>query len=489
MCFRAARENLVPFLLLKYLISLNNLKVRFGISVFTILLVLSLGCQGCGQKGGKQSLQGAVLILLDTVRADHLSGYGYVRPTSPHIDSLASQGVLFTQVVSNSPWTLPSVVSLLTGEYPERVLTKKISQSLVELFERRGFQTAAFTEGGFVSRAFGLDRGFLYYYEEEGAVQRLNAEKNYDPSKKGGIENTFEKAGAWLKNHKDEPFFLFIHTYEPHTPYTNRDFVQNMDPGQVGPEFTIDLLKELQSGRMTLSASERDYTKALFDGDILNSDRHVGRFVHLLNDLGLDRKTLLVVTSDHGEELGEHFPGHIADHGHSLKDSQLLIPLVIYDPSRKFPMQEVSSQVRLMDVLPTVADLLGVSLLSPVEGKSLKPMMEGKEKEDRAAFSGHTKTGPRRISLRHKGYKYIEVSGPDQGPFPLRPYPPLRQLYDLKEDPYEKKNLVKEKPKMARELKEVLTNWQKNLGKKKIKVPQDIDPGVLERLQSLGYMQ
>ena len=277
-------------------------------------LAIAACLAGCGAQDpphdtAGEELQGAVLILLDTVRADHLGCYGYHRPTSPNLDALARAGVKFEQAVSPSPWTLPSVAALLAAEYPQRVLKKgQLLRSLVERLSEAGITAAAFTEGGYVSRAYGLDRGFDHYEEEEGPVQLLKPGERRDPNTRGGIEHTFAMARRWLSRNQNRRFFLFIHTYEPHTPYTNDDFTQGIESGLVGPVFAIDLIPRIRSRELVLNDADVEYVKALYDGDILNSDLHVGEFLTFLEDRGLRDRTLLVITSDHGEELNDHYP-------------------------------------------------------------------------------------------------------------------------------------------------------------------------------------
>jgi len=151
--------------------------------IFIIVACFLVFGIGCDKKNGNitpKELQGAVIILLDTVRADHLSCYGYNRKTSPNIDVLSEKGIQFNATVSNTPWTFPSIISLLTGEYPPKVLeqkSKKLKWSIVELFKKAGFSTAAFTEGGYVSRVFGMDMGFTIFEEAEGPVQLIAQHK------------------------------------------------------------------------------------------------------------------------------------------------------------------------------------------------------------------------------------------------------------------------------------------------------------------------
>jgi arylsulfatase A-like enzyme len=451
---------------------------------------LAFGCARSESEEGTRSEppQGAVLILLDTVRADHLSCYGYGRPTSPHIDALAREGVRFEQVIATSPWTLPSVAALLTGEYAERVLPGKLTRSLPEVFQQAGFTTAAVTEGGFVSTAFGLDRGFGTFQEEQGAIQLVGQHRAGDPHARGGIELTFERAKQWLSRHREQRFFLLIHTYEPHTPYNRHTFVRGMDPGEVGPVFPASSLEELQSRQVVLSDEEVEYIKALYDGGILESDRHVGEFLEFLEETGLKDRTLVVVTSDHGEELGDHYPANTGDHGHSLRDPLLAVPLVLYDPTHDYSVREVSAQVRLLDTVPTIAEILGVTIDRPIDGRSLVPLMNGSDSDDRLALSSQTKRGPLRASVRTLGFKYIMTLGPGRGTIPLHPEPPPQQLYDLAADPEESQNLVADRPELARMMLRILderfSGFRESL---EPETTHGIDPAVLERLKSLGY--
>jgi arylsulfatase A-like enzyme len=144
---------------------------------------------------------------------------------------------------------------------------------------------------------------------------------------------------------------------------------------------------------VTIDDAEVEYIKALYDGGVRHADRYVGEFVMFLEEIGLADRTLVVVTSDHGEELDDHYRAHTADHGHSLRDPLLMVPLVIYDPTRAYEQSEVTVQVRLIDVVPTISDLLGVEVIAPIDGRSLLPLMTGKETAGRRALATHTGSG------------------------------------------------------------------------------------------------
>jgi len=456
-----------------------------------IALLALAGLAACGDRGADADgcPRGAVLILLDTVRADHLSCYGYGRETSPRISRLAAEGgVLFEQVVSFAPWTLPSVVNILSGCRPgEGVFEEnRLERSLVEDLKGAGFATAAVTEGGFVSSFYGIDRGFDHFHEEEGPVQLHLPGQPLDPDYTGGIEKTFSLAREWIRENGDGKFFLFIHTYEPHAPYMRKTFAEGMDPGAVGEIFTLETVARLRAGDVTFDESDREYLEALYDGGILESDRHVGAFIDFLEEIGLGDEVLVVVTSDHGEELGDHYPSCSGSHGHSLRDDLVMVPLIIRNPRESYPVRRVGLQVRLMDVMPTIADALGVPLDESITGRSLVPLMRGKEGSPRAACGGEVRSGPERAFLRWLGYKYIRVTGPEPEDSPLDPPPPPMQLYDLTADPGERTNLARKEPDIVRSMMNILAGMEE-AGSGGFSMPDDMDATLRRRLESLGY--
>lgn len=167
-----------------------------------------------------------------------------------------------------------------------------------------------------------------------------------------------------------------------------------------------------------------------------------------------------------------------------------MVPLILFDPLRQYPVREVSAQVRLTDVMPTIADRLGVSIERPIDGTSLLPLLRGTETEDRMALVGQTKVGPRRVGLRGMGFKYIATVGPGKRRYPLDPTPPKHQLYDLNADPEERRNLAEARPELAATLREFLENQRQGLrGMPEPELSDPVDPSLRERLRSLGYIQ
>ena len=472
-----------------------------------LLFALALGCSNGGETPADAGLRGAIFILLDTVRADHVSTAGYPRQTTPSLEALAKRGVVFEQAISYSSWTLPSVVAILSGSGASRPAVFAfggLGRSLVESIREAGFATAAFTEGGFVSRELGFDRGFATYVEEEGKVQRLLPGESRHATRPGSIDRTFSQAGAWLSDNATRPFFLFVHTYEPHTPYRRHAFTEGLASGAVGEAFGTEKLPKLRNGSLRFDDADLRYVKALYDGGIRESDRHVGRLMKLLEELEIADTTLVVVSSDHGEELGERDPASVGDHGRTLYDDLLRVPLIIANPAEAPAVSRVREQVRTIDILPTIAELLGVALpvaeptpaANPNEaprpdydGRSLVPFLRGQESSGRIAFGGSPRELPARSFVRHLGYKYIETKAGSPNN-PKLPSPPPRQLYDLDDDPGEQHNLVEREPQLAaryaRWLSEHLALQQQSAINPAL---ESVPEALRERLRSLGYLE
>lgn len=420
-----------------------------------------------------------VLISLDTVRADHLHFLGYRRQTTPRLDALAARSAVFTTAVSQSPWTTPSHMSLLTSAYPGehgadqpiQVLRRRWNPAvptLPMLLGPHGYVTAAFTAGGWMRATSGFYRGFDLYDETPSAGATIS-----------DVAAVRDKALEWLDGHSDRTFFLFVHTYEPHLPYLDDHFVREEGVPKTDPVA---------------------YRTALYDGDLRRADGLVGAIEDRLEALGLSGSTLLIVTSDHGEDLGGRFPEgspRFHDHGHTLFDELLLVPLVIHAPGRIAPV-EVSAQVRLIDVAPTVLDYLGLPAPATFRGRSLRPLIEGRPDPPRPAYSEATTYGSERESLRANGYKYIHRRG--YGSLVFDPLDglvePLHRLFDLAADPGERSDLAaRRRPlleRMQTEMREIAPRAEAAAGGG----PPDEEvrdltrsPEVVEELRALGYLR
>ncbi len=302
-----------------------------------------------------------VLISMDTVRADHLGLYGYKRRTSPNVDALGARSLVFENAISQSAWTLPAHGSIMTGLYGGRLgvlrypATRKLpdAPTLAETFQQRGYATAAFTGGGFVSAHFGFDRGFDVY-----------------SSKGRRFDNNLKDALAWLKKNRDNPFFLFLHGYDAHRPYVSAP----ADRRAVG--FKSKSAGDARGfcGRgMRKRPPNLDVIVRHYDAAIHHGDRQVGLLIKSLKKMRLLKRTVVLLTSDHGEEFFEH--GH-CDHVRFLYQELIHVPYVVYVPGlaeRGRRMKQVIPAS--ISVAPTLLAIVGMDPSLP--GVSLEPILRG----------------------------------------------------------------------------------------------------------------
>lgn len=454
-------------------------------SARAVLLLGVFACTplACGSPSERE-LSGVVLIVIDTLRSDRLSAYGNERSTSPVFDRLARRGVLFEQAISPSSWTLPSMIGLLTGRFPseESFQDERLVGSLVEVLQRAGVRTAGFTEGGFASARFGFSRGFESYQERPGKVALAqDSEADRDPA--GSITSTFADAEQFLRELRDERFFLWVHTYEPHTPYLRGIYLDDLDPGAFGESF-IATLRRAQRGEFELTETERSYVEALYDGGVRVSDAHVARLLRALRDSGRARSTAIIVTSDHGEDLGGRASVHVASHGHSLYDDLIRVPLVVHDPRGRYPPGRITTQVSTLDIAPTILELLGEEPPDGLDGRSLMPVMLGHETAHRVAFSRVHRKGPPTVSVRDGRYKLIrDLSQRAEG---------VTEIYDLAVDPGETRDLAGSSPEIEPTLEQELERFRAELqrrGALDFSLEQAALPDELrDQLRVLGYL-
>ncbi|HXU31367.1 MAG TPA: sulfatase [Thermoanaerobaculia bacterium] len=313
-----------------------------------------------------------VFVIIDTVRADHLSTYGYRRQTSPNLTQLASRALLFRNSYSASTWTLPSTASLMTGLYPDQHGVKRLpevlppeAETLAEKLHALGYRTAAFTDGGFVDPQWGFAQGFDRYDSTRGQA--------WSPK---DVRRVVEPAARWLKERAKggkirgtAPFFLFVHTYEAHQPYMNREGLADpyLPPGPKRRDeaYWIHFPARLEGPKLARVV-------ALYDGEIRRADRHLAILWRALGQEEFASRTALLVTSDHGEELMDH--GNMEHGMGKLYDENIKVPLILKLPDGA--RGTVTSPVSGVDVMPTLLDLAGASKneLEALPGRSLLPL-------------------------------------------------------------------------------------------------------------------
>jgi arylsulfatase A-like enzyme len=318
-----------------------------------------------------------IVLLIDTLRASKVHAYyPKTRVKTPVLDALASEGALFERPQAPENWTKPSVASVLTSLHPATHGTKEDASKLPrsaltlgEVYQKAGFKTASFIANGYVSNAFGFDQGWDHY-------------TNYIREARSTTAATvFGEAEAWIEKNRDRRFFVYIQTIDPHVPYDPPDrFLKMYDPapydGQVQNRRTHLMLDEAKKNPQKYRFTPRDKERleALHDGEISYHDEELGKFMAKISELGLDANTIIVVTSDHGEEFQEHGSW---GHGHSVYQELLGVPLMFRWPGVIPAGQRIGPVVSTLDIGPTVLEATGLPIPEEFEGRSLLGFMRG----------------------------------------------------------------------------------------------------------------
>jgi arylsulfatase A-like enzyme/Tfp pilus assembly protein PilF len=425
------------------------------------LLVASLGLAwylvsfGPGRGGAlpRTAPLNLVVITLDTTRADHLGAYGSTDVETPHLDQLAREGVLFEQAMSTAPLTLPAHASMFTGRFPPEhgardnggFFLNPEQTTLAEVLKAEGFRTGAFIAAFVLDSKWGLDQGFDTYFDDFDTADRRGGSSA--SIQRPGNE-VVDKALPWIDTVRADPFFAWIHLYDPHTPY---------DP----PE-----------------PYKSRYAGHPYRGEVAFTDAQVGRVVEFLRERGLLDRTVIAVLGDHGESLGEH--GENA-HGFFIYEAATRVPFIIRAPSPAPAGRRVEDPVRVVDLMPTALDLLGIEVPGEISGVSLSPLMTGRVPElglegyAEAMYPLHHYGWSDLRALRTGRYKVIDAPRPE--------------LYDLARDPGETTNLFAERRALGDRMIARLREKIDEFAHAPVSQPAgDVDPEVRARLAALGYV-
>jgi choline-sulfatase len=404
------------------------------------LLLLTSSCQP--QEHPRYNV---LLITLDTVRADHVGAYGSRAGATPAIDALAANGVRFEHAISAVPLTLPSHATILSGELPPHHGLRNNGAgafpanraTLATLFSANGYRTAAFTGAFVLDHKFGLNRGFDVYDDE--IPRDPNLGDHLEAERRGDL--VVDRALTWLARGDARPFFAWVHLYDAHFPY---------------------IPPEPYRGRFASSP---------YDGEIAFVDAQVQRILTSLEHLGQRERTIIIITGDHGEALGEH--GELT-HGLLLYEPTLRVPLVISAPGVE--KNVVTTPVSLADIAPTVAGLAGVALRGALDGRDLSASLRDRKEPPTADLYSETEYpalyGWSPLAAMRRGtYKYIAAPAPE--------------LYELARDPHETRNVLNDERRMMRALDADI----RALRASAVAPPKSgLDAETLAKLASLGYV-
>jgi len=410
--------------------------------------------------------KGVVLVSIDTLRRDHVGAHGYAKPTTPRLDALARGGILCEDAVSTSSWTLPAHLSMLTSVdpgahggtdmghgYNRRVPT------LPSLMRKAGFATQAVTSHLYVSAVYGLDDGFdnLDFHQDRRAAE------------------VADKAIDILDRVGDRPFFLFLHLYDPHWHYDPPEAQRRLFEKPYTGSLTGIWQDFSKRDRAAVTAADLEHLLALYDGEIRYADDEVGRVLDHLKARGLDRGTLVVVTSDHGEEFLEHGSW---EHQKTLYEEVVRVPLVVSGPgvaARREP-----AQTSLLDVMPTILAWAGVPPSSAQQGRSLLAAVGEREMYGE---TDHTTDQTRKLFLRAGAGRWKAILS-------LSPEGEQRRCewYDLASDPGETKDAAVPLAFADAVRARATRRWQEARGKGGPGPAVQLTPEQRERLRALGYV-
>ncbi len=442
---------------------------KFIILIFLVLLVIG-GSAYLLLYDEEEGPLNLVLISIDTLRADRLGCYGYDKPTSPNIDRLADESWLFTDAISQSSWTVPSHISILTSLYPgthkigviERSLDERIV-TLAQILKENGYRTAGFVDAKFMSKRYGFGRGFDIYKNANG----------------NGIKKVLPPAEKWLEENYRKPFFLFLHVFDCHCPYDPpEEFSRLFSPDYRGELKLKDKCGNPHLNKMELSEEDLRYISQQYDGEVRYVDTELQKFFDLLTRNRLWKDTVLVLISDHGEEFKEH--GRIG-HQRSVYNELMHVPLLLRLPGKAPEGGTICQRVETIDVMPTVLGLLGIDPGLPLQGKDLLPLIRRGEKVKGGEAFGELNELAVKRTVYLGDYQYIH--DPDEG---------TEELYLLEEDPKEQVNLALKNPEKCRELKAMIDLREERNAREgedyragKVK----LDSETRDQLRNLGYVE
>jgi arylsulfatase A-like enzyme len=452
--------------------------IRTMFRKFRVILIGAVLCIAAGCIFGNRAKDYNVLfITIDTLRADHLSCYGYSRNTSPNLDQFAKTGVLFRKAYCQMPTTGPSHASIFASKYPRKLGLLKngwvLSANpllLPEILKKHGYLTGAIVSSFVLDPRFGFNRGFDEY---DAHFNNAGSSKTGEIIWEGHVVTdgfdqranlATEKAIRWVDKHLKTKFFLWVHYFDPHTPYS--------PPEPYAKSF-------LNEGGGPL-----EKRIARYDGEILFVDEQIGRLLHYLQDAGINSKTLIVIMADHGEGLGQH---NWLEHGVYLYEEATHIPLMVSLPGVIPQGIEVDSIVQSIDIAPTILDILKIKQDPQYEGESLFPMtLNSAQRKNRTVFM-------ERRHYEKSVYQGVRVSGQKYGvregdwKYIWAPQESTEELYNLTQDPKELVNIIDRNQDLASKLQEMIKKWKQDQDTGHTET-QTIDPETQEKLKSLGYV-
>jgi len=448
-----------------------NTKILLYILAAAVCVAATAVLVTCG-KSFRQKKPNVILITLDTTRADHLGCYGYSRPTSPNLDRFAEEAVLYTRCISTCSWTLPAHASLFTGKFTTshgakhdpngplhladavdedrsrvNIRARGLSpyeMTLAEVLKREGYSTAGIVGGPWMKVIFGLDKGFEYYDDSQISTSG---------GRPANLVN--DSAFEWLDRQGDRPVFLFLNYFDPHYPFEPpEEYARKF----VGPDVDLSLEKQPE-----------DVKIALYDAEILYMDECLERLFDKLKKDGLYKNSMIVITADHGELLGDH---GLWGHGKHLTQAEIHVPLMIKYPGDLVPASRLDQYVQTVDIFAMILNQLRIPLPENIQGEVPPAVTHPIMSETFPLRSSHQR------ALFEDDFKLVWH---DRG---------RDELFNIKRDPRELHNLIVQRPDVHQRMVIRLERYVETLPTAAPPSPEKtVDKKTREALKSLGYLQ
>ena len=454
--------------------------------------------------------RGVILVQADTLRRDHLDAYGYDRETAPTLKKLAAEGTLFKNFTTQATWTKVSTPTLMTSLYPSSHGVADFfdhlpaaANTLAESFRSDGYATLSLSSVLFTGQFTNLHQGFEELHED-GSVSTPGSSKT--------SREFVDRLATWLEAHRDGPFFVFLHVFDPHDPYEPSAPYNTLwaDPAkkeehehhakEVKKFITEPLRRQFgmpSRDELTKAGFDPDayikYDKGWYDGSIRAMDVEMARLIERLRGLGLDEDTLFVFLSDHGEEFHEH--GHMF-HGQTVYNELTQVPLIVRWPAAMPKGRVVDDVVQTLDVFPTLLELTGIAPPAGIQGQSLVPLLTGQgEWKRRPAVSEKLKTASAGAPppLDTESFAIVDGDWKLIRNTQRRSGAPEFELYDFAKDPLNKTDVAAQHPDIVARLTKQLEGWQQMAKAARLKpdseMTKSLSPEQLQRLRSLGYVR
>jgi arylsulfatase A-like enzyme len=473
--------------------------LAYGFVFLTTAATLALsGCGPAEMAEQPKRAPNVLLVVLDTVRSDALSCYGNPRPTTPELDRLASEGTRYDNAYATCFWTLPSHASLFTGLYPSEAgatsetnhLPRRMT-TLAEHLAEAGFRTSAVVRNAWISAERGFGQGFDEF------VEHWRNDTGHEAEEEGQAVGL---AIGWIRERVDagEPWFLFVNLNVAHLPYTPPEPYRSRFASEEWPQEQISRLTEIKggwdhlAGGLQLGEADFRLLRDLYEAEVSIASEHVGRILDAIRGFGVLDKTLVIVTADHGENLGDH---GMIDHVYSLYDTTVRVPMIVRYPPRFSAGEAVGDVVSLIDIVPTVLEITGTQ--SPEDTLEGLVLDDPRVRDRLSVFAenGRPINGIRLLEKRFPDFDTATIDHPMRmirsSSFKLIWTADVSaELYELEADPGELHDLSVDRTDLRNQLLSELRSWSLGIEPRVTpKAFESRDDESLERLRKLGYVE